>query len=155
MSMLKKYLCHFVVFVWLFVWGCCIATAQVEKPADKTDATPTTTDTATEEPKTIFPHSQTSRFWISGQVNVILQWHPSFPAKYSGANSLKSQGENATSRVLSLYTGAQLTKTTEVFAHFESAGGKGISDALGAGGFTNLDVVRNPTLGSKPYLARL
>jgi len=36
----------------------------------------------------------------------------------------------------------------------EEAGGKGISDALGLAGFTNLDVVRNPTLGITPYLAR-
>lgn len=39
--------------------------------------------------------------------------------------------------------------------NLESAGGKGLSDALGLAGFTNLDVVRNPTLGAAPYLARL
>jgi hypothetical protein len=37
----------------------------------------------------------------------------------------------------------------------ESAGGRGISEALGLAGFTNLDVVRNPTLGPVPYLARV
>ena len=37
---------------------------------------------------TLFPHSDTSRYWISGQANIILQWHPAFPAKYSGPNSL-------------------------------------------------------------------
>jgi high affinity Mn2+ porin len=42
-----------------------------------------------------------------------------------------------------------------VLVDIESAGGRGISDALGLAGFTNLDVVRNPQLGSKPYLARL
>jgi hypothetical protein len=36
----------------------------------------------------------------------------------------------------------------------EDAGGRGISEALGLAGFTNLDVVRNPNLGSTPYLAR-
>jgi high affinity Mn2+ porin len=30
-----------------------------------------------------------------------------------------------------------------------------MSDALGLAGFTDLDVVRNPDLGSKLYLARL
>jgi len=113
-------------------------------------------DTEPEENSpTIFPHSQTSRFWISGQINTILQWHPSFRAKYSGDNSLRPQAENATSRVLTLYTGVQLTKRTEILFDVESAGGRGISDALGLAGFTNLDVVRNPSLGSKPYLARL
>src|SRR5262249_6844130 len=103
---------------------------------------------------TILDHSNTSRFWLSGQINVILQWHPSFQAKYSGDNSLRAEGENATSRVLTLYTGVQLTRTTEVLVDAESAGGRGISDAFGLAGFTNLDVVRNPTLGSTPYLAR-
>jgi hypothetical protein len=36
----------------------------------------------------------------------------------------------------------------------ESAGGRGLSQALGLAGFTNLDVVRNPNLGSTPYIAR-
>jgi hypothetical protein len=108
-----------------------------------------------ESPVTLFPHSQTARFWISGQGNVVLQWHPAFPAGYSGLNSLQAQAENATSRVYTLYTGYQLTSTTELFADIESAGGLGLSNAVGLGGFTNLDVVRSPELGSKPYLARL
>ncbi len=37
----------------------------------------------------------------------------------------------------------------------ESAGGGGLSSALGVAGFTNLDVVRNPTLGEDPYVARV
>jgi high affinity Mn2+ porin len=108
-----------------------------------------------EKPATVFSHSSQSRFWISGQINTIFQWHPSFRAKYTGDNSLKPQAENATSRVLTLYTGVQLTKRTEIIFDLESAGGRGISDAFGLAGFTNLDVVRNPILGSKPYLARL
>ena len=37
----------------------------------------------------------------------------------------------------------------------ESAGGRGISEALELAGFTNLDVVRNPSLGPTPYMARV
>ena len=36
----------------------------------------------------------------------------------------------------------------------ESAAGGGLSDAFGLAGFVNVDVVRNPELGSSPYLAR-
>ncbi len=108
-----------------------------------------------DEIPTIVNHSPTSRFWVSGQINTILQWHPDFRAEYSGSNSLRARGENAISRVLTLYTGLQLTKSTEILFDLESAGGRGISDAFGLAGFTDLDVVRNPTLGSKPYLARL
>ena len=45
-------------------------------------------DSDPSDPLTVFPHSETSRYWISGQANVIFQWHPTFPAKYSGPNSL-------------------------------------------------------------------
>lgn len=57
--------------------------------------------------------------------------------------------------MLTLYTGYRLSKHIEALFDLESAGGRGISDALGMAGFTNVDVVRNPELGSKPYLARL
>ena len=115
-------------------------------------------DTGTEGeesgPTTIFPHSKTARWWVSGQINIVFQAHPDFHALYSGPNSLSSRGEHATSRVLTLYTGYQLSKHTEALFDLESAGGRGISDALGMAGFTNVDVVRNPSLGSKPYIAR-
>lgn len=103
---------------------------------------------------TMFPHSQTARWWVSGQDNIIMQWHPSFDAKYSGPNSFKTHAEQAASNVSTLFTGLQLTSTTEIFMHFETADGGGLSDALGMAGFTDLDVVRNPTLGTTPYIAR-
>jgi hypothetical protein len=105
-------------------------------------------------PTAVFPHSETARWWVSGQINIVFQAHPDFHALYSGPNSLSARAEHATSRVLTLYTGYQLSKHTEALFDLESAGGRGISDALGMGGFTNVDVVRNPSLGSKPYIAR-
>src|SRR5262249_23502484 len=104
---------------------------------------------------TIFPHSSTSRFWVSGQVNVIFQAHPGFHAAYSGPNSLSPDYEKATSSVLTLFTGFQATPSTDLLFDLESTSGRGISDAFGLAGFTNLDVVRNPTLGSTPYIARV
>jgi high affinity Mn2+ porin len=123
------------------------APAQAQSPTSKTDEDST--------PVTLFQHSDSSRFWISGQANIIFQAHPLFPAAYSGPNSLHSKAENATSQVYTLFTGLQIWRNTEFFADVESAGGRGISDALGLAGFTNLDVVRNPSLGAAPYLARL
>jgi hypothetical protein len=115
-------------------------------------------DTGTEAeestPPTVFSHSKTARWWVSGQVNIVFQAHPDFHALYSGPNSLSSRGEHATSRVLTLYTGYRLSEHTEALFDLESAGGRGISDALGMAGFTNVDVVRNPALGSTPYIAR-
>jgi high affinity Mn2+ porin len=103
---------------------------------------------------TMFPHSRTARWWVSGQDNIISQWHPSFSAKYTGPNSFRPQAEHATSNVATLFTGYQVAHRTEIFMHFEAAAGGGLSDALGLAGFTNLDVVRNPTLGTTPYIAR-
>src|SRR6266704_2545448 len=77
------------------------------------------------------------------------------PAQYSGPHSFVATPERTLSRVLTLYTGIRLGHGWEAFADLESAGGRGLSDAFGLAGFTDLDVVRNPTLGSSPYLARL
>ena len=96
-----------------------------------------------------------NRFWISAQANFIRQQHSSFDAKYSGPNSFLSDKEHATSRVETLYTGFQITKQLEILFDVESAGGAGLSSALGVAGFTNVDVVRNPSLGEDPYISRV
>ena len=125
----------------------CFATAQ--------SGSTTADDRARDDPVvTMFPHSQRARWWISGQDNIISQWHPSFSAKYSVPNSFRAKAEHATSNVATLFLGYQLGKTTEIFMHLEAAAGGGLSDALGVAGFPDLDVVRNPTLGPAPYVAR-
>src|SRR5262249_54342114 len=42
---------------------------------------------------TVWPHAVDGRFWASGQVNAIFQWHPAFHAPYSGPNSLRPDRE--------------------------------------------------------------
>lgn len=107
---------------------------------------------------TIFNHSDSAPYWISGQANIILQAHPPFHSPYQGTNSMTGAGEYKTSLIGTLYLGYQPHKSTryntDFIVNFESAGGRGLSQALGLAGFTNIDVVRNPNLGSKPYLAR-
>lgn len=103
---------------------------------------------------TVFNHPAGSRLWLSGQINFIAQGHPGFPALYSGPNSLQPGAETASSRVFTLYTGAELNASTQVILDIESAGGHGLSRGAGLGGFTDLDIVRTPDLGQAPYLAR-
>jgi high affinity Mn2+ porin len=103
---------------------------------------------------TMFPHTGDGRWWLSGQLNLISQMHGRFPSPYQGDNSLRPNREQALSRLWTVYTGVKLSGHTELLFDIESAGGRGLSDALGLAGFTNLDVVRNPTLGSAPYIAR-
>src|SRR5882757_1360607 len=118
-----------------------------------------TTDTpapAPEDPPvTMFPHGEWDRLWLSGQANFISQWHPAFHSPYQGKNSLSPEAQDASSRVLTLYTGLRVTKTTELLCDVQETGGHGLGEALGVAGFFNLDVVRNPTLSKAPYVARL
>jgi high affinity Mn2+ porin len=104
---------------------------------------------------TMFRHAEWEHWWLSGQANLISQWHPSFPSPYQGQNSLTPQEQGATSRVLTLYTGWKPTKTTEFLCDVQETGGDGLGAALGVAGFFNLDVVRNPQLAQAPYIARL
>src|SRR5882724_4217116 len=61
----------------------------------------------------MFPHAEWDRLWVSGQANFISQWHPAFHSPYQGKNSLTPEAQDASSRVLTLYTGLRVTKTTE------------------------------------------
>jgi high affinity Mn2+ porin len=103
----------------------------------------------------MFPHSEMDRLWLSGQVNIISQWHPAFHSPYQGPNSLTPEAQDASSRVLTLFTALRLTTTTALLCDVQETGGHGIGEALGLAGFTNLDVVRNPSLSKAPYIARL
>ena len=103
----------------------------------------------------MFEHPDWDRLWLSGQANFISQWHPGFHSPYQGKNSLTPEAQDASSRVLTLYTGWRATKSTEFLCDVQETGGHGLSEALGVAGFFNLDVVRNPQLSKAPYVARL
>jgi hypothetical protein len=107
---------------------------------------------------TMAPHSESGRYWISGQANSIFQMHGHFHSPYEGANSLQDTFETKASEVTTLYLGYQLHPNTryntDLIVDVENAGGRGLSQALGLAGITNLDVVRNPTLSTLPYLSR-
>jgi high affinity Mn2+ porin len=107
---------------------------------------------------TIFPHPDSARYLLSGQANIVFQAHPGFHSPYEAANSFLGRGEYKVSLIGTLYTGFKLVPNPRYnldgIFNLESAGGRGDSEALGLAGFTNLDVVRNPSLGPVPYMAR-
>jgi high affinity Mn2+ porin len=107
---------------------------------------------------TMAAHAEDARYWISGQANIIFQGRLPFHSAYEGANSFRNSAEDKTSLVGTLFTGVRphhsIRYNTDFIFDLESAGGRGLSQALGLAGFTNLDVVRNPNLGSTPYIAR-
>ena len=117
---------------------------------------------------TVFRHSNQSPWYVAGQFNTIFQAHPGFHSPYQGPNSFRNGGEYKDSLLGTLYLGYQVQRllnrpatdrnqrfNTDFILDLESSGGRGLSQALGLAGFTNLDVVRNPNLGSKPYVSRV
>src|SRR6202167_4150845 len=142
----------------------CNSRALAQQPdspsASKSDSAPPPDAATTPDPpppdstEAMFPPFKDSRFWLSGQANFIFQTHPPFHADYSGANSRSPNYQKATSRVLTLYTGARLNNSTELLVDIEEAGGSALSLGLGLAGNTDLDIVRNPLLSKAPYLAR-
>src|SRR5207342_2766901 len=66
---------------------------------------------------TLFDHSDNTRWWLSGQLNLITQWHGRFTSPYDGPHSLQADPEHATSRLWTVFTGYRLAEHTEVFVN--------------------------------------
>jgi high affinity Mn2+ porin len=135
-----------------------IAESGIDEPP-QTDSNSTVPAAQPEaEMLTMFPHPDSAPYWVSGQANSIFQMHGHFRSPYEGTNSLRDIFETKASEVATLNFGYQwhpnTRYNTDFIVDFENAGGRGISEALGLAGETNLDVVRNPTLSTEPYLAR-
>ena len=134
------------------------ASPQTTTPGASADDPTGPPNDAVADPQAMLPHFKDTRFWLSGQMNVIAQPPPDFHADYIGPHSLRPRDEIAPSRLMTLYTGVRLNDSTELLVDVEDAAGSGLSNALGRGGITNLDVVRIPGQGSPlstaPYLAR-
>jgi len=143
----------------LIAWIAAVPSARCQNPPPDQSASQTAPaspdDSAPEQAPTLFPHFESDRVWLSGQANIITQWHPAFRSPYQGPNSLSPEAQDASSRVLTLLTGVRVSDTTEFLLDVQETGGHGIGEALGLAGFTNLDVVRNPQLSKAPYIARL
>ena len=94
-------------------------------------------------------------YLVGGQATAIWQYHSTFDSRYQGPNSLRPQAEDAISHTYTLYTGVRPQPWLDLYADPEMVRGRGLSDALGLAGFTNGEVIRNPDIGTDPYLARL
>jgi hypothetical protein len=129
--------------------------ARAQQPAPPGDAA---TPEAPTPALTMAPHPEHAFYWLTGQANIVYQGRLPFHSPYEGTNSFQGGAEYKTSLVGTLYGGVRLDHSTryntDLILDIESTGGRGLSQALGLAGFTNLDVVRNPTLSTKPYLAR-
>ena len=75
------------------------AHAQQATPPAATDTGPTLT---------LLPHSDSTWWWLSGQMNFIGQANGSFTSPYSDPHSFRAISDKALSRVLTLYTKTRL-----------------------------------------------
>jgi hypothetical protein len=133
-----------------------VATLAVVLAAASASArNPEAPETHAAQETTFLDHSGDNPLWFGAEMNSILQYKPSFRALYSGPMSLSSDSEAAVSGLMTVFFAYTPFKTTELIADLEMALGTGLSGAVGLAGFTNLDVVRNPTLGHEPYVARV
>jgi high affinity Mn2+ porin len=89
------------------------------------------------------------------QQTVVTQGHPAFQAKYSGANSLDTAAESATSLTTTLFLGLRLYNNLELYVNPEISGGTGISNAIGLAGYSNGETFRIGNPKPALYPARL
>ena len=124
----------------------------------QTQGADTAHEASSSESVTVFPHPDNTRYYLGGQANSIAQANDVFHSPYIGPHSFLPYFEPKVSFLGTFYSAVQphknLRYNTDLILDVESAGGRGLSQALGLAGFTNLDVVRNPNLGYAPYLAR-
>jgi high affinity Mn2+ porin len=88
------------------------------------------------------PAERPSWWSLHSQVTVVTQHHGSFPAAYSGRNSLEATPETRTSVTGTVFFGARLWKGGELYFDPELSGGEGFSGVLGLAGFPNGEIYR-------------
>jgi high affinity Mn2+ porin len=81
------------------------------------------------------------------QQTVVTEHHGSFPAAYSGQNSLRPERESKTSVTATMWAGVRLWRGAELYTSPELSGGDGLSGTSGIAGFPNGEVYRigNPS----------
>ncbi len=95
------------------------------------------------------------KYSLKFQMTSVYQWHPSFHAQYSGANSMGNEEQRALSLTSTLYLDVPLWKGALFTFNPEMSGGEGLSSAKGLGGFTNGETFRIGEPKPVVYLARM
>ncbi|GEJ56336.1 carbohydrate porin [Anaeromyxobacter diazotrophicus] len=91
----------------------------------------------------------------AGQVTAVGQWHPALRSPYASRDlSFGPGAATGWSLTTTLFLGAAPWPGGTIVVAPEYANGRGMPNASGLGGYVDGDIVRVPTLGSSPYLAR-
>ena len=121
---------------------CGLGIAQAAAAADagiSALATPASAEPATPE-----------RWSLHGQMTNVTQWHPSFNAPSTGANSLDPRSRNAETTDVTLYLGVRLWQGAEFYLNPEYDQGFGLSNTLGVAGFSSGEAYK--VGANTPYL---
>lgn len=97
------------------------------------------------------------RLWDWGvEATAISQTAPSFDAPYEGPHSFLNEGSQSahTTFVTTVFLAARLWPGAWVSVQPEFSSGSGVGGGQGVAAFPNQDVLRIPSLGAKPYVAR-
>lgn len=86
-------------------------------------------------PTSALTDTESERWEIHGQSTYLLQGYPSFPARYSGVNSLSPSAQAKATWSNSLFLNARLWDGGEVYYNPELLQGFGLDDTVGAAGF--------------------
>ena len=113
-------------------------TAQTADTVADSHAAPTNAVTLSDAPE--------QRWNWHVQNTDILDWHPSFPARYSGPNSLRNSSELQETVSLDLLAGARLWRGAEAHVDGLMWQGFGFSKTLGIEGFPNAEAYRVGTM---------
>jgi high affinity Mn2+ porin len=95
------------------------------------------------------------RWNLNFQATSIGQYHGTFPALYTGPNSLSTSSERDVSLTTTLYFGFRIEDNTQIYFDPEIAGGRGFSGVTGVANAPNGELPRVASATPKPYLARL
>jgi high affinity Mn2+ porin len=96
------------------------------------------------------------QFWnFHFQSTVVAQYHPAFPANYSGSNSLDKKAETDISITSTIFFGARLWKGAQAYFNPELSGGNGFSQTTGIAGFPNGEIYRVSDPAPHIYTGRL
>ncbi|WHZ13138.1 MAG: OmpA-like transmembrane domain [Burkholderiaceae bacterium] len=89
------------------------------------------------------PGSDDAAAWnLHGQATSVTQWHPSFRAPYSGANSLPPGSEHATTNDATLFLGLRPWRGGEFYLNPELDQGFGLGDTQGVAGFPSAEAYK-------------
>ncbi len=81
------------------------------------------------------PDSPDETWGLHVQATNVSQWHPAFPAAYSGQNSMNPAASNNETSDVTLYAGVRMFDQGELWINPEIDQGFGLSNTLGMAGF--------------------